>query len=201
MKKIVFILHLCALPSFATTWYVSPTGNDSNSGLTESASLLTIQKAIDQSSPNDTILVAEGEYKSITVPATKAPLQIKAKGSVDRTIIKAETSGNGKRCVTIGSGSTTNVYINGFTLTGAQYSDRSNWGGAGAFGGTYTDCIISNNHCSSTAAGAYKCCLNNCLISDNTCSDWTGGIEQCVASNCIIRGNSGLHGTMQASFL
>lgn len=189
MKKFVFILHLCALPAFATTWYVSPTGNDSNSGVTENAPLLTIQKAIDKSSPNDTILVEEGEYQYVTIAANKAPLTITSKGDASKTIIKGAY---GYRCVTIGDGTTTNIFLNGFTLTGGRSPTKPNKHGAGALGGTYNNCIITNNYSgemTACAAGAHSCTLNNCLISNNTCHDWDGGIANCIASNCVIRGN------------
>ena len=186
-KMFLLVLLSCAAPVLATTWYVSPSGNDSNNGKSESKAFLTIQKAVDAAAPNDTVLVAEGAYQYISIPGTKAPLTIQAKGKVEKTFIKGASS---YRCVTIGDGSTTNIYVKGFTLTGGKYQSR----GAGALGGTYVDCIISNNYNDSTgatAAGAYACTLYNCMISDNICKDWTGGIEKCIASNCVIRANEG----------
>jgi parallel beta-helix repeat protein len=50
-----------ASPGF-TTWYVSPEGNNENSGLDPTNSFGTIQFAADHSAPGDTILVMDGEY-------------------------------------------------------------------------------------------------------------------------------------------
>ncbi|MBP1737390.1 MAG: Parallel beta-helix repeat protein [Oscillospiraceae bacterium] len=46
----------------ASTYYVSPSGSDSNSGLTVSAPFKTIQKACDTVSPGDTIDIMGGTY-------------------------------------------------------------------------------------------------------------------------------------------
>ena len=51
MKQLFsFLITILSIPVFATTWYVSPTGNDSNSGKSEVVPFLTIQKAIDPKS-------------------------------------------------------------------------------------------------------------------------------------------------------
>ena len=189
MKAAITILLLVnvGICHAATTWYVSKSGSDSNSGKSESAALLTIQKAIDKAAANDTILVAKGTYSYITIPASKRGLTVKATGSVADSVIKGAS---GHRCVTIGDGSTTNIYVVGFTLTSGSLSGSGNCG-AGAMGGTYSNCVITANSSGSltTGSGAYKCTLNNCTISNNTCSDWTGGIEDCIANKCTISGN------------
>ncbi|WP_219884663.1 right-handed parallel beta-helix repeat-containing protein [Merismopedia glauca] len=46
------------------TYYVSATGNDSNTGLSESTPFKTIQKAADLSNPGDTVLIMNGVYKN-----------------------------------------------------------------------------------------------------------------------------------------
>ena len=185
---VVFAAVMASLTACAaSTWYVSTSGNDSNSGKTSSAALKTIQKAVDKASANDTILVAKGTYSYIVIPGTKTGLTVKATGLQSETIIKGASQ---HRCVTIGDGSVTNIYVVGFTLTGASTYDSGN-SGAGALGGTYNNCLITGNTSGSftTGAGAYKCTLNGCTISNNQCSDWTGGIESCIASNCVITAN------------
>ena len=175
----------------ATTWYVSKSGADSNNGKSQSAALLTIQKAIDKSSAGDSILVSNGTYNYITIPATKEPLTIRSTGGAANCTIKGAS---GQRCVTVGTGATTNVFVVGFTLTGGSLSGQGN-NGAGAMGGTYNNCIIKGNNSGSitTAAGAYKCTLNDCTITNNVCTDWSGGLESCIANRCKILGNKSTH--------
>lgn len=194
MKKIVFILHLCALPSFATTWYVSPTGNDSNSGATENAPLLTIQKAIDKSSPNDLILVEEGEYRYITVPEGKEPLIIQAKGDVSKTIIKGEYRHNS---ATLGVDSTTKIKLIGFTLSKGSLSSSDPYDGAAVRGGHIDRCIIKDSCCGARSEGAavLKCIVSNCEIYNNSpgSPQYTiYALQQCIVTNSLIRDNDGI---------
>ncbi|MDO8183490.1 MAG: right-handed parallel beta-helix repeat-containing protein [bacterium] len=72
MSKKLFILGLFLFVglSIATsamasgvTYYISPSGNDSADGLSEAASLKTIQKAVEAAAPGDTIKLAAGEYR------------------------------------------------------------------------------------------------------------------------------------------
>ncbi|MHC5610998.1 MAG: choice-of-anchor Q domain-containing protein [Nostoc sp.] len=48
----------------ATTYYVSGTGNDRNSGLTTSSAFRTIQRAADLTDPGDTVLIMNGVYRN-----------------------------------------------------------------------------------------------------------------------------------------
>jgi pectin methylesterase-like acyl-CoA thioesterase len=47
----------------AATYYVSPKGNDTNSGTLLTAPVRTIQKAVDAAQPGDTIFVRGGTYR------------------------------------------------------------------------------------------------------------------------------------------
>lgn len=64
---IFFVSFTFASPAYgATTYYVSPSGNDSNNGLI-GAPFKTIQKAADIVNPGDTVIVKDGTYtESIT---------------------------------------------------------------------------------------------------------------------------------------
>jgi hypothetical protein len=48
----------------ATTYYVSGTGSDKNSGRTTSSAFRTIQRAADLTNPGDTVLIMNGEYRN-----------------------------------------------------------------------------------------------------------------------------------------
>ncbi len=77
--------------AFAATYYVSPSGNDSNTGTTEAQSWRTIQRAGDAVSPGDTVLIAPGTYngssgqQSVLYPRTSgtasAPITFKSLNS------------------------------------------------------------------------------------------------------------------------
>ena len=193
MDKILVLFFAASVSTsvFATTWYVAKGGKDTNTGKSEGAAFLTIQKAIDSAKKGDEIRVSKGTYGYVTVDAAKEPLWIRATGSNSECIIKGES---GHRCVTVGTGTTTNVFVTGFTLTGGEFYGQGN-NGAGAMGGTYSNCVITANWCGSitTAAGAYKCVLQDCVVSNNICTDWTGGIDNCLAIDCVITGNKSSH--------
>ncbi|HLK31136.1 MAG TPA: choice-of-anchor Q domain-containing protein [Puia sp.] len=53
---------LIAIPAFSTTYYVSPSGNDNSTGLSESTAFQTLQKGADATQPGDTVLVMNGTY-------------------------------------------------------------------------------------------------------------------------------------------
>lgn len=80
------LLLTVSFSATATTWYVSPTGNNSNIGSDSSAPFLTIQKAASVVNPGDTVLVSPGnygEYVDLTRPASQANrITFRAQGSV-----------------------------------------------------------------------------------------------------------------------
>ncbi|MBQ3315416.1 MAG: SUMF1/EgtB/PvdO family nonheme iron enzyme [Kiritimatiellae bacterium] len=194
MPGILFFAVLSLLlmqSSFAATWYVDvANGSDENVGTSWETALASIQKGIDSAVAHDTILVSRGIYSYIDIPTSKIGLTVLAMSGPTDTIIKGATK---RRCVTIGDGSVTNIYVEGFTLTAGHLSDSS-VAGAGALGGTYNNCVIAGNNCGSLAggAGAANCTLNGCTISNNIASSTlagTGGIVNCIASNCVISSN------------
>ncbi|MFW9262193.1 choice-of-anchor Q domain-containing protein [Nostoc sp. CALU 546] len=55
---------LISQTSTATTYYVSVSGNDKNSGRTTSSAFRTIQRAANLTNPGDRVLIMNGEYKN-----------------------------------------------------------------------------------------------------------------------------------------
>lgn len=81
----IVVYVLLALPVVAqcATWYVSPDGNDSNSGTTESVPFRTIQQAVDQCVAGDTVLIGGGIYRETVMFENRsgndgAPIVLKA---------------------------------------------------------------------------------------------------------------------------
>ena len=62
--SIYFLLIFCfgGITLNATNYFVSPTGNDTNNGLTLPNAFLTLQHAADQVAAGDTVFVADGTY-------------------------------------------------------------------------------------------------------------------------------------------
>ncbi len=57
-----FSLILCGQLGYAATYYVSPSGNNGNSGLSLGSALLTIQAAANKVMTGDSVLIADGNY-------------------------------------------------------------------------------------------------------------------------------------------
>ena len=64
MKKLTFFLLCISFQTMATDYYVSSTGNNSNTGKTSTSPFLTIQKAHDLTVAGDTVFVMNGTYSS-----------------------------------------------------------------------------------------------------------------------------------------
>lgn len=62
MRFAVILCMASSINSYAETYYVAATGNDSNSGTSENAPLRTIQKAVDLVKAGDLVLVKSGTY-------------------------------------------------------------------------------------------------------------------------------------------
>ena len=70
MNKWIFTigLFLCAHISMATTYYVSTSGLDSNSGTSINQAFLTLDKAVQKTIAGDSIVMRGGTYKhSVTI--------------------------------------------------------------------------------------------------------------------------------------
>ena len=64
---VVLLAH--AVPAAPTSWYVSKSGNNSNSGLSTNAAFLTIQKAATVMNAGDTCYILSGIYRETVTPA------------------------------------------------------------------------------------------------------------------------------------
>ncbi|MEH1869397.1 MAG: right-handed parallel beta-helix repeat-containing protein [Nostoc sp.] len=105
-----------------TTYYVSGSGNDKNSGLTPSSAFRTIQRAADLTNPGTTVLIMDGVYKNST-PAGSA-LVIKRSGKANSWITykaypgdKPKIQHNGWNGIFIENGASY-IEINGLEVVG-----------------------------------------------------------------------------------
>ena len=86
LRAAVALLAALALPASAKTYYVdAATGDDANTGLSQTAAFKTIQRAIDKASTGSTILVAPGNYAPIVSKDKK--LSVKSVGGANETAI------------------------------------------------------------------------------------------------------------------
>lgn len=67
VQKTIVLGAAVILPLGAATLYVSASGNDGNSGMSEAMALRTLQKACDMVNPGDTVFVMNGDYNSIVI--------------------------------------------------------------------------------------------------------------------------------------
>jgi parallel beta-helix repeat protein len=146
----------------AVTYYVSTSGNDSNSG-TEVQPLRTIQKATDMVVPGDTIIVLAGNYSERTTISSSgfsgSAISFQAKGAVAT-----------KGFVLRGN----YIDINGFEIKDTPATNGSNYlDGAGvAVLGSSSHCMIQNNNIHNvTSVGIYlSSSSSDCEIENNKVS-------------------------------
>jgi hypothetical protein len=121
------------------------------------------------------VLVTNGTYAPIFA---SGPVSVRSINGAQFTLING---GHAARCATL----TNNASLSGFTLTNgvSQY-------GAGAYGGTLNNCVLSGNSASSYGGGASSSTLNNCTLNGNSATAYGGGAYYASLSNCTLKGNS-----------
>ncbi len=137
--EIIIVAFLFSIQIFAqNTYYVSPSGNDSNVGSSVSP-WLTIQGAINNSSVvnGDIIIVKDGTYNE-NVNVTKEITLRSENGYLATTVIAANYQYDVFKITA------NNVTIDDFTIYGTTY--RWNYGGAIELIGV-NNCTITNNCC------------------------------------------------------
>ncbi len=131
-RKVALLTAICAVAAIITTvllsrasmaastgYFVSPTGNDTQNGLSAGAAFRTIQKAVDLAQPGDVINLAPGTYAQDVIS--------KRNGSSSARITitgpsNAVVKGGGRaRVIEINHD---NITLNGFTIDG-QFGDAN----------------------------------------------------------------------------
>lgn len=146
----VLLRSFSAAPS---SIYVSPNGNDSNSG-TQSSPYRTIQKAVNSAGAGTTVHVAAGSYSPITINnsgTASAPLVII---SDTKWGAKISGSGNGTTKSYIVRNNGSYVHVIGFDMTGTGITNGvDNFGSHNLIQGNHVH-NMTNINCSGTPGGS-----------------------------------------------
>ncbi len=200
-------LLIAAAAASASTYYVSATGKDLNTGISLSSPFLTIQHAITTASEGDTVLVASGTYKgsgnrNIDFGGTNITLgaATNSDGTPGSVTIDAQ---NGGRGFVFQSGETAASVVDSFTVI--HVYDPYDSGGAmniKSSSHTFTNCTFSSS--TAFAAGGVfvysfsNPSFTNCVFSNNTGKVGGGTYmdynTQATFSGCSFTGNTGRYG-------
>jgi len=204
--KLVGVLSvLFAINSVATTFYVSPTGNDANSGVTWNSAVATIGRGISLAQQtNDVVLVTNGTYVVTTQINLIKPITLKSVNGASVTIIDGNYPNTTNRVIFMYSAAPRAV-VDGFTIRngyGKQVGYKGNYHNGGGirieYGGIVRNCIIKDNYSEYCGGGIYLHHggnVYNCTIVNNNAKEQGGGIH-CfdVAGgqirNCVVYFNS-----------
>ena len=104
MRLLTLLVLLCYQPVFAATYYISPTGDNGNTGLTDSTPWATFAYANSQLSPGDTLILLDGTYTEQLHPTTTGtagnPITYRAQNDYKAIIAPTSDPGNASLYVT-----------------------------------------------------------------------------------------------------
>jgi hypothetical protein len=195
-----------AAQAAATTWYVSPSGDDTtNDGKSAAKPFKTIAKGISAAtggtatSSGDTVLLADGTYQEHDLDyAGKAITVRSASDDPTKCILDCQQKGRG---FAFHSGETSTSVLQGITITKGRASG-SVGGGMYNFNSspTITNCTFSHNAAANYGGGmatwfGSNPTVTNCTFVGNT-SGFIGGaifnnVSNSTVTNCILWGDVG----------
>ncbi len=187
-KYIVALLSLLiSLPIFATTYYVSNVGSNSNNGESPDSAFATLQYAANTVSAGDSVLVLPGDYVGFDlrgVDGTQTgPIVFKAWGDSVRI-----TDNNPRTDDGINLEGPDWVVIDGFTVIGVPRN--------GIRLVTAEHITIKNNTCLNNSRGIFTGFVENVVIENNLCAyswDEHGIYHSNSGDHPIIRYNTCHH--------
>jgi parallel beta-helix repeat protein len=190
---IAMILHILAVAPFAlgATYYVGPTGSDSNPG-TSSQPFRTIQKAANVVQAGDTVNVMPGDYSNVTSNAS---------GAASARIRFVSSSKWGAKIYSSSSYGWVNngayVDIDGFDITGGPSVRIGilSWASNVRISNNYVHDLTSSNLCSNSNGGAG---IDHAEV-NSTGNETIGNTVHHIGLGCTGGTNPGIHGIYQAS--
>ena len=150
-------------PTGPPPYYLSPSGLDSNDGLSASAPWKTFSKAWSVLQPGDTLLVADGSYSSPSPPAGKS-------GAAGSNIIIQAINPGGAQITALNLRGNSYLSFIGFKITGTQNAVFVESNGVGApshhltfqqIGFTCTDVTLNDNECFGLGDGTHHVLLED----------------------------------------
>jgi parallel beta-helix repeat protein len=185
LKLYFLILILFACPAFPqTTYYVSPDGDDSDSGISIEDAFESLQQAAEIVVPGDSVLVLVGTYTGFdlrTGGTSSLPIVFKALGQNVTINLTNPVTNDG-----INIESADWIVIDGFKVI--------NQPRAGIRIVTSDFVIIRNNHCTENYRwGIFTGFTDNILIENNTCAlseDEHGIYVSNSGDNPVVRNNT-----------
>ncbi len=179
-----------------SNYYVSPTGRDSNTGLSRSKAWRTIQHAVDTIPPGSTIVVLAGTYAGARIErsgAVTGPMILRAETGAEVLINKAGPKNRHGSLIEIetweGDGVVSYWVVEGFEMTGAGFSGVDVRGSDVGFNHHIT--VRNNQVRNSGRTGIFMAFTNDSLIEGNESHD--NGEHGIYYNNSgdrtVIRGN------------
>lgn len=206
----LLVLVGCRGPVMAVTRYVDIHSSAPTAPFLSPVHAATnIQDAVDVAVGGDTVLVADGIYRTggrkrpgggistlnnrVMVP-TNITLR-SMNGALFTSIVGGSSSGGGlgvdaTRCLYLAGGARCTGFLltNGYTrATGA--SGENSGGGAYIVEGTLSACTVSGNHAKFGGGGIYGGAISNCIIRGNS-ADSGGGSSEGSATLCTFSHNT-----------
>ncbi len=181
---------LCGSFAWATDYYVSTTGEDSNDGLTAETAFATIDKAVSTAASADTIYVAAGTYTTTTQYGPNLAATMVGLGNTRNDVV-IESSGAYRTLRMASTAVVTNLTIIGNTLWKADKG-----GAVEMSGGTIEDCVIKNGtaYSKNNLAGGniYMSAglVSNCEIIGGSATNRGGNVylDGGTITNCTVKG-------------
>lgn len=181
-RAILACALVCGVSVFATDYYVSPDGSDSdNDGLSAEAAFATVDKAISVAVAGDSIYVAAGTYTTTTRNAPEVKCALVGMGET-RAAVVIQAGDTYRTLKTASTACITNV-----TIVGNTANKTANGGAVYMTGGTLVDCVIRDGTSTGDGGNVYvasgsAATIRSCTISGGTSSGGNGG-------NVYLQGN------------